>query len=77
MWEWHGAGMGGGFMWIFWLLIIFVIILLVKASSGNSASNEKRANEQRETPLDILEKRYARGEIDEEEFQRRKKQLSG
>jgi putative membrane protein len=72
MWEWHGAGMGGGFMWIFWLLIIFVIVLLVKASRSNSSSNE-----QLETPLEILEKRYARGEIDEEEFQSRKKQLGG
>ena len=73
MWEWHGTGMmGGGFMWIFWLFIILVIILLIKVSSGKSSSNE-----QRETPLEILEKRYARGEIDEEEFQRRKKELSG
>ncbi len=77
MWEWHGAGMGGGFMWIFWLLIIFVIVLLVKASSGKSNANERRANEQSETPVEILEKRYARGEIDEEEFRRRKKELSG
>jgi len=72
MWEWHGLGMGGGFMWIFWLLIIFFVVLLVKPSSTNSSSNE-----QRETPLEILGKRYARGEIDEEEFQRRKKQLGG
>jgi putative membrane protein len=73
MWEWHGTGMmGGGFMWLFWILIVFVAVLLIKAASGNSSSNE-----QRETPLEILEKRYARGEIDEEEFQRRKKELSG
>jgi putative membrane protein len=73
MWEWHGTGMmGGGFMWMFWLFIILAIIFLIKASSDKSSSNE-----QRETPLEILEKRYARGEIDEEEFQRRKKELSG
>jgi len=78
MWEWYGTGMmGGGFMWMFWLFIIFAIIFLIKASSDKSSSNERRANQQRETPLEILEKRYARGEIDEEEFQRRKKELSG
>ena len=72
MWEWHGAGMGGGFMLIFWLLIILIVVLLIKANSNKSDSNQ-----QPETPLEILEKRYARGEIDEEEFQRRKKQLGG
>ena len=72
MWEWYGTGMmGGGFMWLFWILIIFVIVLLIRAARGNSSSNE-----QRETPLEILEKRYARGEIDEEEIRRRKKELS-
>ncbi len=71
MWEWHGLGMGGGFMWIFWLLIIFVVVLLVKASSNKSDSNQ-----QYETPIEILEKRYARGEIDVEELQQRKKELS-
>lgn len=71
MWEWHGVGMMGGFMWIFWLLGIVIVVMLIKAASGNS-----RSNEQRETPLEILEKRYARGEIDEEEFRRRKNELS-
>ena len=71
MWEWHGVGMMDGFMWIFWFLGIFVVVMLIKAASGNSSSSE-----QRETPLEILEKRYARGEIDEEEIRRRKKELS-
>jgi putative membrane protein len=72
MWEWHGTGFGGGFMWIFWILIIFVIAMLFKAGGSDSNSSEHR-----ETPLEILEKRYARGEIDEEEFRRRKQELTG
>ena len=70
MWEWHSFG--GGFMWIFWILIIFAIAMLFKAGGSDSNSGQPR-----ETALEILEKRYARGEIDEEEFQRRKKELGG
>jgi putative membrane protein len=72
MWEWHGAGFGGGFMWIFWILIIFAIVMLIRAGSRNSKSGEHR-----DTPLEILEKRYARGEIDDEEYAHRKQELGG
>lgn len=70
MWEWHGFG--GGFMWIFWILIIVAIIFLFKAGDSDRGSDGKH-----ETPLEILEKRYANGEIDDEEFRRRKKELLG
>jgi len=69
MWEWHNMGFGGGFMWFFWLLIIVAIVMLVKAN-GNDVSTS-----QNESALDLLEKRYARGEIDEDEFQHRKQEL--
>jgi len=62
----------GGFMWIFWVFIIvgifFIAQSMVKGSSNNSSSDN-------ETPLDILKKRYARGEIDDEEYERRRKEL--
>jgi putative membrane protein len=74
MWEWHGAGFGGGFMWIFWILIIFAIVMLIKAVGKSNNSNSE---EHRETPLEILEKRYARGEIDDQEFAHRKQELGG
>lgn len=73
-----GYGMGGfGFGWIFmilwWALIIVGIVALVKwvMSSGTGGRNggDGRA-------LDILKERYARGEIDEQEFQKRKRDLT-
>lgn len=60
---------GGGFMWIFWLLLIFVIVFVLKAAFDNTSPGE------RTTALDILNKRYARGEIDEEEYERRRAEL--
>lgn len=77
MWsDWmYGYGMGWGWfgpilMIAFWALVILGIVYLVKALAGRSAASFKE-----ETPLDILKKRYARGEIDQEEFIKRKKDL--
>jgi len=64
-----GMFFGGGFMLIFWIIIIVALVMLVKYfMTGNTGS-------QSEGPLDILKKRYARGEIDKEEFERRRKEL--
>lgn len=72
MMNYDGHFFGGGFMWIFWILLIagifFLIQNMMKGNSDNSSSDK-------ETPLDILKKRYARGEIEEEEYERRRKEL--
>ena len=62
---------GGGFMWILWILIIVGIFFIFQnMTKGNSSGSPDK-----ETAMDILKKRYARGEIDEEEFERRRKEL--
>jgi len=67
----HGQGsmMGsmGFFPLLFWLLILLGIIFIVKSLTANKTT---------ESPLDILKKRYAKGEIDDETFQHMKKELS-
>lgn len=74
MMNYDGHFFGGGFMWVFWILLIagifFLIQNMTKGNSDNSSSDK-------ETPLDILKKRYARGEIEEEEYERRRKELEG
>lgn len=67
---WGGFGMA--FMIIFWILFVALIITLIwflvqKSSSDNTSG---------ESALDILNKRYSRGDIDEEEYHRIKKQIS-
>ena len=69
MYEWHGYG--GGMMWIFWILIIVVLVWFVAIATrrgGASTGNDK-------TALEILKERYARGEIDRDEFEQKQKDL--
>jgi putative membrane protein len=64
---------GGGFMWLFWILFIVVIVLVVKFVTGNNAGSSSDKNE--ESPMSILDKRYANGDINEDEYNRRKREL--
>ena len=68
-WMWFG----GGYMWLVWVLIIAVLVILVKSITDSSSGSIQTRND--ESPMSILKKRFARGEINEEEFNRRKKEL--
>lgn len=61
---------------MFLMFLIPLVILLVVGLSIymiNKNNNENRGD--KETALDILDKRYANGEIDEEEYLKKKKIL--
>ncbi|MDZ7696392.1 MAG: SHOCT domain-containing protein [Deltaproteobacteria bacterium] len=65
------GGYGGMFMWIVLIVIAAVIIYFVinrSKTTGNSI------NATRESPTDILKKRYAKGEITKEEFEALRKE---
>jgi putative membrane protein len=72
-WD-YGWGMGFGFGWFlmifFWVLIILGVAYLIKVIAGGAKRDEKE-----ETALNILKKRYAKGEISKEEFDRIKDDL--
>lgn len=68
-----GMGWGMGFGWLFWLLIIGLVIWGIKALSENRSHSEPRSSSDR--ALEILKERYARGEIDKEEFEAKKRDL--
>ncbi len=70
-----GMGWGMGFGWLFWLLIIGLVIWGIKAISENRGRNESRPSGDR--ALEILKERYARGEIDRDEYEARKRDLLG
>lgn len=60
-------------MWIFWILIIIFVFIVLKMIVQQNRS-KKNGNEN-ESPLEILKKRYAKGEIDKNEFEQKKKDL--
>jgi putative membrane protein len=68
-----GYGYGGGFMWLILVVLVGVVIYFLLQASKSKGS----AGSTTETPLDILKKRYAKGEIDKEEFEQKKKDLIG
>ena len=72
----NGAWMMNG-MWLisslFWILIIAGVVLLVRWLTERNGQGKTSLTE---SPLDILKKRYAKGEIDKEAFQQMKQDLS-
>jgi putative membrane protein len=75
-WMMSGHGMGWFFpviMLAFWISVIVGIIFLVRWAI--SSANKDNGYKSQESALDILKKRYARGEINKEEFEDRKKDL--
>lgn len=86
---WHMMGNFGGplffgfgwiFMILFWAFIIVGIVALIKGISEKEehprVTKEKSPPAGGQTPLDILKERYAKGEINKEEFEEKKKDLS-
>lgn len=79
-WRLHDWGWGWGGMWlgpVFMLLVlaglVAGIVALVRLFAGNESSGDRTSRSARE----ILDERYARGEIDREEYLRRRDDMAG
>ena len=66
MMGWFG---GGIVMILFWILFIGLIAWIAREASGRHSHHSSSS------ALDILKERYAKGEIDKEEFESKKKDL--
>jgi len=66
------GGYGGMFMWLIIVIAIAVVVYLVYNPNGVGG---RRFGVPQESALDILKKRYAKGEISKEEFERLKQDL--
>ena len=59
---------------VFWILVIVGIVLLVVWAVRRVGGGERSKAE--ESSLEILKKRYARGEITKEEYEEKKRDIS-
>lgn len=87
-WGHHGWGIGPGMMgwgygmgWFgpiltaaFWIAVIVGIVFLIRWLVLSSGTGSRKTNSQ-DSALEILNRRYARGEIDKEEFIETRKDL--
>ncbi len=71
----HMPGMGWGGWGFPWGWLVLVIIIVVAAVLLAPALRQGRNAPGGESALDILKKRYARGEISKEEYERMKEEL--
>ena len=73
MWGWNDAGWAGWLFMSLMMLIVWgglaaIIVWLIRQP-------HRSAGDAKPSATSILEERFARGEIDEEEFRRRKQAL--
>jgi putative membrane protein len=62
-------------MVVFWVVVIVGIIFFIKWLAERGGGGSHVAPPREESALDILKKRYARGEINKEEFEQKRKDL--
>jgi putative membrane protein len=75
----HNWGMSWGwggmlFQLLFWVVIIFLIVWGVKQLAGRSHNSNQLTR--KDNALEILRERYAKGEIDKQEFETKKRDLT-
>ncbi len=73
-----GWGMGFGIFWVFFMLLFWVILILgavwlVRAVFGNG--RPRQSGNEPQNAREILDQRYARGEITREQYEIMKKDI--
>jgi putative membrane protein len=65
-----GMGWGLGWIWmlLFWLIPLLLVLAAVKYLFSGKSQPGGESREGKGKALDVLEERYARGEINREEF---------
>jgi putative membrane protein len=74
MWGWNGMAAGGWIvMTMLWVAVIGLIVWALAALFPRGRTDQ----EPRETPEDILDRRFARGELDAEAYREMRAELRG
>lgn len=63
----NGYGGAMGWMWVWWIVALAVLVFLVWAIAKSAGATGSERGE--DSPEAILKRRYARGEIDRNEYE--------
>jgi len=81
MWGPYGMGYGGmgwmPFMGIFWLVVLVLIVAALMGAFRSDGADRRGRGEHRSSGLAILEERYARGEINRDEYLQKRQDILG
>lgn len=73
MMHWYGGnGWWMGWSWVLWVLVLLALGWIIFLSLRQAG---KGGQPTRSSALDILNERYAKGEIDKQEYEERKRTL--
>ena len=73
MYGWGGAMFGGIGMLLWWIALIVIVVVMARYFwRGNGSTQPPQSDS---SALNILKERYAKGEINKEEFEERKATL--
>lgn len=77
-WMWHHGGWGWGgwilmalVMVIFWAAVITAVVLAIRYLAGEGSQRNQASAGSARPAEDVLAQRYARNEIDDDEFRQR------
>jgi len=71
----HDFMFGGmWFGWIFWLVVLVLIVWFVVSQMNKNKQDSQSTS--KEPAIDILKRRYAKGEITKEQFEQMKNDLN-
>jgi putative membrane protein len=68
MWDWE-------LWWLFPLIMIIICFLVMRGGFGICGHGSHKEDNESESALNILDKRYAKGEIDKAEYEEKKRDL--
>lgn len=78
---WHGYWTAGNWivmalaMVVFWGLVVAAIVWLARPGRSTDRTTGQQSSGRRATPQQLLDERYARGELSDEEYRHRRELL--
>ena len=74
-WWWHGMGFMSMYALFFLIVLVLCVALLVRGPWWSGRGRDGSGN--RETPREILDRRFASGELTKEQYEEMKRTLAG